>query len=188
MSWFSSMFRAPSFQGVNTQRFYDMAEKYRDPSSQLNQNMFGQMSRQGETALGMYGQQTQRMGAQGLNPFANQQLGAERRRISDQVLGGFNQFMGGQMQNAMGYDQLGVQGEQFNAQMQSMMDQYARQNRAGALGMGLGAVTGLSGGLPGLISGLFGGGGGEGGVNSNFFGSTQESSPAMNPSWWNWGG
>jgi hypothetical protein len=155
MSWLSDMFRAPNFQKVNTQNLYGMADRYRDPMSNINQGMFSQMSKQGHDATAMQGYQGQRMAGMGMNPFADSQYNANYRRMQDQVLGGFSQYMQGQNQLGLGYDQLGMQGDQYNSQMQAQMQALAMQNRAGGLGMGIGALAGLSGGFPGFISGLF---------------------------------
>ncbi len=157
MSWLSQMFRPPNFQTVDTDRFYGMADQMRDPHSGMNRQMFGQMQRMGTAQAGAHGLQAQRMGAMGRNPFADQQMTAQRRQIGDQTLQHYGQYMHGQHQQAAGYDQMGMQGEQFNRQLQAMGQMQARANRGQALGMGIGALAGITPDVSSWLAKLIGG-------------------------------
>lgn len=154
MSWFSEMFRTPGFDSLNTDKLYESANRYRDPYSSYNRSMYNQIARAGQDALGTYGMQGQRLAGMGANPFADSQFAAERRKIQDQTYGAFNQAMTGQHQLAATYDQLGMQGDQFNIQNKIQAEQWGRQNRSALFGSLLGAI-GLGGrGLGGWLSGF----------------------------------
>jgi len=212
MSWFSDMFKAPSFDRMETDRYYDMANRYRsdmeryqgladkqrDQYSAYNQKQFQQLGKMGMDQLAMLGQQGSRMAAQGSNPYANAQYGANQRRIQDSTLGSYNQYMQGQQQQALGteqvgvnygqlgqgYDQMGNQNDQYNSQMEWQSQQQAIANRQNMLGMGVNAFAGLGGGKLlgqglGWLGGMFGLGGDSGFTNNQNLAYTSRYIPEM---------
>ena len=94
MSWLSSMLFGKQTK-VNTDfsELGNKANEYSDPFSKLNQNMLSGLTNQATDVVAQQGLTSQRMGAMGLNPFAQQQQQQMLSTVTGQAGQGWNSWM-----------------------------------------------------------------------------------------------
>lgn len=94
MSWLSSMLFGKQTR-VNTDfsELSNKAEQYSDPFSKLNQNVLQGLTNQATDTVAQQGLTSQRMGAMGMNPFANQQQQQMLSTVTGQAGQGWNSWL-----------------------------------------------------------------------------------------------
>ena len=177
MSWLSSMLFGDNVQVDNGDYgAYDKAtNNFMDPFSSMNKNMLGSMQNASTDTVAQMGLNNQRMGAMGMNPFANQQNKQQLSSITSSLGDNWSKWMANQNQTGAGMIQnkanMQLQRDLANAQLKQQQQQAKGDFFGGLLaqlvpvaGMGVGALGGMLGNLGGGSAGPMGRGAG-----TNFF-------------------
>lgn len=94
MSWLSSMmFGKPVSINTDFSELGKQAEQYSNPFSSINQNVLKGLTNQATDVVAQQGLTSQRMGAMGVNPFANEQMKQNMSTVTNQVGQGWNNWL-----------------------------------------------------------------------------------------------
>lgn len=157
MSWLSNALFGKK-QSVNTDfsGLATQAEQYTNPFSNLNNSVLSGLTNQATDIVAQQGLSNQRMGAMGLNPFADEQTKQLASSVTKNAGGGWQEWL--RTSQGIGTNlltnksQMEFQRDSVNAQMA----QQRQQQISGFMGQLLGQAVGVAGtGAGGLMNILF---------------------------------
>lgn len=160
MSWFSNaLFGSPHYSNTDFSQLKTLGENMLNPLSLYNQRNLNNLQAIGLNNVAQQDLGNQKLGAMGVNPFANEQTQQARNSVVGQVGDSFNQSLNQSANVGSGllsnYFQFKGNQDQYNASIGNQRSQMGGLFLQSLLGQGMPLAGQGAGALAGLLKNLF---------------------------------